>query len=70
MAEIDTQARKWGDSIAVIIPRDVVKAEVIRINDRVHVSVRKEHDLSRIFGIWKTNKTPQELKDESRKDWE
>lgn len=70
MAEIDARARKWGDSIAVIIPSDVAKAEGIRINDRVHVSIRKEHDVANIFGIWKTEKTPQELKDEERKGWE
>lgn len=69
MAEIDTRARKWGDSIAVILPKNIVDEESIRVNDRIHVSVQKEHDLSDLFGKFKTKKTPQELKDESRNGW-
>jgi antitoxin component of MazEF toxin-antitoxin module len=70
MAEMDAIARKWGDSLAVILPRDVVKAEGISVNDRVHIAVKKGYDLSPIFGIWKTKKTARELKDEARKGWE
>lgn len=70
MAEVEAIARKWGDSIAVILPRDVVKAEKIRVNDRIHVVVKKGYDLSKFFGKWETKKTAQELKDESRKGWE
>jgi antitoxin component of MazEF toxin-antitoxin module len=70
MAEVEARARKWGDSLAVIIPSDIAKAENIRVNDRIHISVKKEYDLSPIFGIWKTKKTAQELKDEARKGWE
>ncbi len=29
----------------------------------------RKTDLSWLFGIWKTNKTAQELKDESREGW-
>jgi antitoxin component of MazEF toxin-antitoxin module len=70
MANVEAIARKWGDSIAVILPRDVVKAENIRVNDRVHLAVKKRFDLSPFFGKWKTKKTAQELKDESREGWE
>jgi len=70
MAEIEAIARKWGDSIAFILPRDVVKAEKIRVDDKVYITVKKEYDLSPFFGMWKTKKTAQELKDESRKGWE
>jgi len=70
MAEIEAVARKWGDSIAVILPHDVVKAEKIRVDDQVHITVKKGYDLSSFFGKWKTKKTAQELKDESRKGWE
>ena len=70
MTEIDVIARKWGDSLAIILPRDVVKKESIHLNDRIRVSVKKGVDISRIFGCWKTKKTAQELKDESRSGWE
>ena len=67
---IEAHARKWGDSLAVILPRDVVNQEGIRVNDRIHITLQKEVDISDLFGAWKTKKTPQELKDESRKEWE
>lgn len=70
MTDTDVIARKWGDSIAVILPRDIVKKENIHVNDRIHLSLRKGYDLTPIFGIWKTKKTAQELKDEARKGWE
>ena len=70
MTDIDVVARKWGDSLAVILPRDVVKKENIHVNDRVRIAVKKGVDLSRFFGCWKTDKTAQELKDESREGWE
>jgi antitoxin component of MazEF toxin-antitoxin module len=70
MAEVEARVRKWGDSVAVIIPRDVAKSESINANDIVHFSIHKEHDLSDLFGKFKTRKTPQQLKDESRTGWE
>ena len=70
MADVEARVRKWGDSIAVIIPRDIAKSERIRANDMVRVSIRKEHDVSDFFGAFKTRKTPQQLKDESRTGWE
>ena len=70
MAEIDVITRKWGDSLAIILPRDVVKKENIHLNDRIRVSVKKGADISRFFGCWKSKKTAQELKDESRSGWE
>jgi len=70
MAEVEAKVRKWGDSVAVIIPRDIAKNESIGVNDIVHVSFHKEHDLSDLFGRFKTRKTPQQMKDESRAGWE
>ena len=70
MAEIDALARKWGDSLAVIIPKDIVKAERIRPHDKVHLTIQKEQDLSDLFGTLSTEKTAQQLKDEAKEGWE
>jgi len=70
MAEIDVIARKWGDSLAIIIPRDIINNEGIKVNEKLHVSVKKEIDFSDVFGKWKTKKTAQQLKNEGRKGWE
>ena len=69
MTEIETFARKWGDSIAIILPRKVVEKERIKERDRIRVKIKKEVSLIHLFGSLKTNKTAQELKDESRRGW-
>lgn len=70
MAEIDVVTKKWGDSIAVIIPKKVAKAEKIKPNEKLHIIVNREVDLSDLFGKFKTSKTAQQLKDEGRRGWE
>ena len=70
MERINALARKWGDSIAVIIPHEIVRMENIKPNDQVKISIEREDDLSDLFGKFKSKKSPQKLKDESRKGWE
>lgn len=70
MSEIEAIARKWGDSIAVIIPKDVVKTKRIKPKEKLSITINKPIDLSDLFGKFKSSKTAQELKDESRKGWE
>lgn len=71
MAEIDVEIKKWGDSLAVIIPKGIAEKEKIHVKDTVHLSIVKEHNLSDVYGILKgkIKKHPQELKDEARSGW-
>lgn len=71
MAELNTKVKKWGDSLAIIIPKETANIEKISVSDNVHVKIEKETDLSDVFGILKgkLKKTAQQLKDESRKGW-
>ncbi|VVB81160.1 Uncharacterised protein [uncultured archaeon] len=69
MAELDVETKKWGDSMAIIIPKPIVEAERIKLNQKIHIIIHKETDLSDLFGKFKTSKTAQQLKDEARKDW-
>ena len=70
MVEIETIARKWGDSIAVIIPKNIVESEKIRPQTKIKIKFVREDDLSDLFGKLKTKKTPQQLKNEGRNGWE
>lgn len=70
MAEIETIVRKWGDSMAVIIPRSIVEEEQIKPKSKVRIMVIREDDLSDLFGKFKTKKTPKKLKEEGRDGWE
>ena len=72
MAELEIEVRKWGDSLAVIIPKHIVQQEGIRVHDNVHIKIEKETDFSDIFGLTrsKLQKTVQELKDDAKKGWD
>ena len=71
MVDLNAKVRKWGDSLAVIIPKEIANKENIKTEDTVHLKINKETDLSDVFGLLKgkIKKTPQQLKDESRKGW-
>jgi len=70
MADTEVSVKRWGDSLAVIIPRHIAKQENINVNDTIHIRIDKETDVSDIFGIaGKMRSSPQEFKDESRKGW-
>ena len=62
--------KRWGSSMAVIIPQEMVKNQHIKEGDEVAINIFKKGDLSDIFGTLKTKLTGQQLKDLSRKDWE
>lgn len=68
--EIKTKARKWGNSLAIILPDSVVKNTHIRENEDIIIDIKKRHLAQEFFGIlpgWK--KSTQQLKDEMRKGW-
>ena len=62
--------KKWGSSMAVIIPREILRNQNIREGDDVAINIFKKGDLSDIFGTLKAKLTGQQLKDMARKDWE
>jgi len=72
MEKIKTFARKWGDSIAIIIPSEVVRERKIKPADEINIIIEKRTDMSDLFGKWKrkSKKSTQEIKDEARKGWE
>ena len=71
MAELNVKVRKWGDSLAVIIPKEIANNERINASDTIHMSIIKQTDISDVFGILKgkLKKSAQEIKDELRKEW-
>ena len=70
--EIKTVARRWGSSIGVIIPKEVVEAKNIREDDEIVIRVEKNRPKAgELFGLlkgWK--KSTQKIKDEMRRGWE
>ena len=69
--EIKAKARKWGSSIAVVLPKALVDEAGIKPNETVVIDVKKSIKVKDVFGMfpeWK--RSAQEVKDEVRKGWE
>ncbi len=69
--EIKAKARKWGSSIAVVLPKALVDEEGIKPNETIVIEVKKGVRVKDVFGMfpnWK--RSAQEIKDEARKGWE
>ena len=61
--------KKWGNSIGVVIPKEVVEKESITPNQQLQIVVRPlKKPLAKLFGTLKTGKSAQEHKDEIRKE--
>lgn len=69
--EITTRARKWGNSLAVILPKMLAEAEKIKENDELKLEIKKRPLAGELFGKFprKTKKSAQEIKNEMRKGW-
>jgi len=67
---VEVRLKKWGNSIGIILPREVVDKENLKEKDKILINIIKEADLSDIFGLIKKRKmSGQEMKDLSRKEW-
>ena len=70
MAFVTVPLKKWGNSLGVIIPADVVEKEGLSEKERVVIEVRKTSTLQDLFGSMKHTKLDaQKLKDEARENW-
>lgn len=71
MVEFEGEVRKWGNSLAVILPRDKFKGKRIRVGKKLRfITMDKGVDLRKEFGSLKHifKKSTQEIKDELRKE--
>lgn len=66
----ETIVRKWGNSVGVILPKELVEKEHLKENDKVLVFVVKEADLSKTYGSLHRTVSGQKFKDMVRKGWE
>ena len=63
----EVEVRKWGNSMGVILPRELIKAKELKQHDKVLIDVVKKADLTKFFGSFKTKKTGQEFKNMVRR---
>lgn len=72
MGEAEVEIRKWGNSLAFIVPADVAKAEELRPGDRALVRIMKvRRPDPRSFGYLQDKPIDaQALKDQLRREHE
>ncbi len=71
--QIKAVTRKWGNSIAVVIPKELVERQQIHEDEEIIIRVEKKRPRAGVlFGRFPELKiTPtQQLKDEVRRGWE
>ena len=66
-----TQAKKWGNSMGLVIPAEVVKKERIRPGDAVELVVRRRGPrLEELGGTLKLRHTLEDLLRETEEGWD
>lgn len=71
MAIVRTVAKKWGNSIGVLIPRDVASKEKIKEGQKLDIIIMKPNNvLKETFGMAKGlfKEPTQKIKDNLRKE--
>jgi len=64
---IISKTRKWGSSLGIVIPKDIVKELKLRENQDVIVDIKpKDNPLRELFGSGKFSKPTEQLLKEIR----
>lgn len=70
--QIKAIARKWGSSLAVILPKEITEKKGIKENTGVTITIERTRPKAGElwgFGKGKIKKSAQEIKDELREGW-
>ena len=68
---IEVKLKKWGSSLGLIIPKEIVLKERLKVGEQVLLNIKKKVTMRQIFGSlkdWKIDS--QKIKDELRKEWD
>ncbi len=68
----ETIVKKWGNSLGVVLPKDLVEQQHLHEHDKISILVVKEADLSSSYGSMKGKfkMSGQQFKDMVRKGWD
>jgi len=70
MIEFKAMPRKWGNSIGITLPNEVVEAGNIKTQKEIIVIVKeKKVNLKKIFKSLKLKEPTQKIKDKMRDGW-
>jgi len=70
MIEVETQTRRWGNSLGIILPKDIAKKEGLKEKDKIIIIIRKPKavKVKDIFGKLKMKKPTAQIMKEVDKE--
>ena len=67
MIEIETMARRWGNSIGIALPKEVIEKANIKANKQLIIFIpEKTVNLAKVFGTLSIDKPTQAILDKIR----
>ncbi len=69
--EINAKTRKWGSSIGIVLPKEIVDEIGIKADEKIVIEIKKKPLAKEFFGRFPHwGKSTQEIKDEMRAGWD
>lgn len=71
MIEVEAVTRKWGNSLGITLPKDVIEKERIKNNERIKILILKQPPVAKqTFGMLKGKRlrSGQQIKDDLRRE--
>lgn len=66
---VEIIVKKWGNSMGLILPKELIKIKGLKENDKVLVDIVKKTNLRKIFGTLKRTMSGQKFKEMVREGW-
>ncbi len=71
MTEIQCTTKRWGSSLGIIIPKEIVDNEHLKEHETITIQLKKKHKAQEFFGLLKNWKKPTEqIKHELKRGWD
>ncbi len=70
MTEVECITRRWGNSLGIVIPKEIIEQHHIDENEKITLSFSKKQKAAEFFGLcagW--TKPTDEIKKEMKKGW-
>jgi antitoxin component of MazEF toxin-antitoxin module len=66
--EFKTKAKKWGNSLGIILPKRLTRKEHIKAGNEITIQIKEKNVLRETFGMFKFKKSVQEMMRETDKE--
>jgi len=66
---IKATVKKWGNSVGILLPKEVVERENIKVDKEIFFDIVKKADLTNVFGSLERKMSGQDFKNMVRRGW-